>query len=283
MHSTISPKEKLRLSDPWTSWPMGHILNEKQHAWNFHWIFLLAWWCSTSTSDQYGFRFLEPGCELVSVLFLDLREPINMLDWRGAHRIWQAVIAFWTALMFTNARFFSKLGFTDMMESTTKRRLCMSGLQVLRSQTWSVRWSSAQKFRKVNVYMSAALAEASSAAVASGANVERQTLGLRELFQPGHKGCLTTPGLTKPIRTPSWLLLRAALPMMNWSGSAPWVPMFRETAGIVTPKSTLFYSILECFETIGVPCPNWQFWSILGGQPLKASWHRLVFLLPLRC
>ena len=201
----------------------------------------------------------------------------------GAHRIWQAVIVFWTALMFTNARFFSKLGFTDMMESTTKRRLCMSGLQVLRSQTWSVRWSSAQKFRKVNVYMSAALAEASSAAVASGANVERQTLGLRELFQPGHKGCLTTPGLTKPIRTPSWLLLRAALPMMNWSGSAPWVPMFRETAGIVTPKSTLFYSILECFETIGVPCPNWQFWSILGGQPLKASWHRLVFLLPLRC
>ena len=40
--------------------------------------------------------------------------------------------------------------------------------------------------------MSAALAEASSAAVASSANVERQTLGLREPFQPGHKGCLTT-------------------------------------------------------------------------------------------
>ena len=70
------------------------------------------------------------------------------------------------------------------------------------------------------------------------------------------KGCLTTPGLTKPIRTPSWLLLRAALPMMNWGRSAPWLPMFRETPGIVIPKPTLFYSTLECFETInaGLVC-----------------------------
>ena len=78
------------------------------------------------------------------------------------------------------------LGLLIWWNQTAKRRLCISGLQVIRSQTWSVCWSSAQKFRKVNVYMSAALAEASSAAVASGANVERQTLGLRELFQSGH-------------------------------------------------------------------------------------------------
>lgn len=38
----------------------------------------------------------------------------------GAHRIWQAVIVFWTALMFTNARFFIKLGFTDMLESNSQ-------------------------------------------------------------------------------------------------------------------------------------------------------------------
>ena len=157
--------------------------SEKRHAWNFHGLFLVG---------LMIFNFDQRPVWL-QVSWARMRTGFGAFlgsSWTHQHAgLTSGPIAFDKRWLFSELPSCLltrvspvNLGSLIWWNQTAKRRLCISGLQVIRSQTWSVCWSSAQKFREVNVYMSAALAEASSAAVASGANVERQTLGLRELF-----------------------------------------------------------------------------------------------------
>lgn len=221
-----------------------------------HFFVLLgwSWWCSTTTSMA---SVLEPGCKLVSFFF--------------------------------DPRFSCKLGFTDMMEwsSDLASRTCKqsilspylcAGVQLKNSQ------------RHMLCTMCAALSDALSAAVAAAVNVERQTLGFHELFQSiteKGQGCLTTSGQTKPIRTPSWLLLRVAFAHDEIGVGLWWFHCSEERDSEVNRLLGKTYCVVERIginvDGLVAVCNQTdhsrKIWSKVGGQPLKTFWHRLVFLL----
>ena len=276
MHSTISSKEKLRLSDPWTSWP-----SEKQPAWNFHWTFscrpddvqlrpvtsMASGFLSQDANWFRGFSwiFVNP-----STCWIDV----------GAHRIWQAVIVFWTALMFTNARFSRKLGFTDMMESNSQAAtlhqwpasnpfsdlICVLELctKIQKGKCLHVSRPSWSFVGRCGLWCQCWTANSWAPwALPIGSLMKTQKVAWQ-------------PRINKPIccyeRLCRW-----------WTGVGQHHGYQCSETWHRDSEDNPFLQQCRVLWWTAVRCPNWHFWSILGGQPLKASWHRLVFLLLLRC